>query len=171
LSQYSESKTTVIKVKGVSFNYVQFLWSRLGVVIQAHSKGMFSEALRLVTDLINYLPDSIKEEFKAEANAIQATMNKVKTGNVPQLKKITDYYVRGLFKKRLLENYASVALNSFIDRLTSRLNDLGYMENTEKLQEGEDDWYREHNKQQAQKKRDKAATSKTKAGQIFENLP
>jgi hypothetical protein len=137
VSSQRQSTAAVIRVKGVSFNYLQFLWNSIGTIKRTHDQGDFSGALRLATELIGYLPQSIKEEFKEKAAKIDYSLNQIKTGSIPQIRKIPDFYLRGIFKNRLLQNYGNIALKTFIDELTTKLDKIGYMENTKIVAEGD----------------------------------
>lgn len=171
LSSYSQSKTSVVKVKGVSFNYVQFLWNGIGQVKQAQAKRAYSDAITIVTELISYLPDSIKEDFRTEALKIQENIRRITGNNLPQIKKIPDFYMRGIYRNRLLQTYSAQALDSFIDRLTTKLNALGYMESVEHIQEGEDDWYAQQRREQTAKKQKETRAKRTKEADKFSELP
>lgn len=168
MSKQQASRTQVVKIKGVSFNYVQFLWSGLGSVKQLQTKQAYSEAMRVIIELIGYLPDSIKSEFRDRAAQIALTMNAVKTGKVKELQQIPDFFIKGIFKNRLLQNYCSRSLSKFVDDLSTRLNEMGYMENVEKIEQGEDDWYREHRKEQAAKEKAKKKTEGSKFEDVVE---
>lgn len=139
MSSQKQSTAAVIRVKGVSFNYLQFLWSSIGTIKRTHEQGNFSGALTLATELIDYLPKSIKEKFKEKAALIDYSLNQIKTGRIPQLRKIPDFYMRGIYKNRLLQTYGNIALKTFIDELTTMLDDIGYMENTKVVAEGDAD--------------------------------
>jgi len=158
------SKAAVIKVKGVSFNYLQFLWNGIGQVRQQHALGNYSGAMALVASFIGYLPDSIKEQFRDRANHIQGVMDIIKSGRLEVIKKIPDLYIRGIYKNRLLQLYANKALTKFIDNLTTQLNKLGYMENLKVVTEGEADeavaWIEMDKKRRAEEKKKRRRTKK-----------
>jgi len=81
-----------------------------------------------MASLIPYLPKSIKNEFREKVLQIERSMEIIRAGKVPQIQKIPDFYIRGIFKNRLLQTYAHEALDKFMDELSSKLDDLGYME-------------------------------------------
>lgn len=139
MSAGQTSKAAVIRVKGVSFNYLQFLWNGIGQIRQAQASGNFSGAMALVTSFISYLPDSIKDEFRDRANHIQGVMDIIKSGSLEVIRRIPDFYIRGIYRNRLLQLYATESLTKFIDNLTTQLNKLGYMENLKVVTEGEAD--------------------------------
>jgi len=129
----------VIRVKGVSFNYLQFLWSSIGTIKRTQEEGNFAGALSLAAQLIDYLPESLKGEFKAKSVMIQHSINAIASGSLPQIKQIHDFYVRGIYKTRLLQKYSAAALQGFISELTTKLDNIGYMENTKVVAEGSAD--------------------------------
>ena len=159
MSQSQASKAAVIRVKGVSFNYLQFLWSGIGQVRQQQAAGNYSGAMALVASFISYLPDSIKDDFRDRANHIQEVMDTIKSGSLEVIRKIPDLYIRGIYRNRLLQLYANDALTSFIDDLTTQLNKLGYMENLKVVTEGEADeaanWIEIDKKRRSTRKRRK----------------
>lgn len=163
MSQYSQSHAAIVKVKGVSFNYVQFLWSGIAQVKQAQTKQLYSEGLRLLVELVGYLPNSIKDYFKEKAKMIYHTMTLIKTNQLTCLQQTPDFYVRGIYRNRILQAYANQALSNFVDELSTKLNSMGYMENVEKVEEGQDDWFIEHRKQEIQKKRAETIEKKKRA--------
>lgn len=160
MSQENVSRTQVVKVKGVSFNFLQFMWSSYGQIKQVQAKRDYATALTLLTELIRWLPDSIKEEFRNRAIKIENSINLIKSGRLRQIQRIPDLYLRGIFRNRLLQSYCDVSFKVLIDDLGTKLNTLGYMENVEKITEGEDDWYAEHRKEAAAKKRAEKKKSK-----------
>lgn len=163
--QQNMSRTQILKVKGVSFNYVQFLWTSLGQIKQVQARRDYASAMQLLADLIRWLPDSLKEEFREKVIKIERSMNHIKAGTLAEIRRIPDFYIRGIFKHKLLQTYADKAFSSLIDELSTKLNQMGYMENTEKVLEGEDDWYALHRKDSDKKKR-QAAKQKGAAGKF-----
>ena len=159
MSKTTQSRTQLIKVKGVSFNYLQFLWSGIGQIRKAQSEGDFAGAMGLMTSFIGYLPDSIKEEFRERAAQIRFSMNMIQTGRLKEIQAVPDLFIRGIYKNRLLQLYANEAFSAFIDDLTTMLNRLGYMENTESIDEGfSHTWMPQ--KQEEQKAKKKAKKTK-----------
>jgi hypothetical protein len=174
LSQSSQSRAAVLKVKGVSFNYVQFLWSGIGQVRQAQQATKYSEAMRIIIELIDYLPNSIKDEFQKRATMISNTMSLIRGSKIDCLRKVPDFYIRGIFKNRILQMYCQKALASFVDELSTKLQSMGYLENVEHIEEGQDDWYLEQKKEQAERKRRatrEANKNMTKEARKFETVP
>lgn len=136
MSEAQQSRAAVIRVKGVSFNYLQFLWSGIGQIRQQQSLGNFSGSMALTTSFIPYLPDSMKDEFRKKANHINTVMNTIKSGSIPAIQRIPDFFMRGIYKNRLLQIYSNEVLTKFIDDMTTQLNKLGYMENLKMIAEG-----------------------------------
>jgi len=157
MSESQQSKAAVIRVKGVSFNYLQFLWSGIGQVRQQQAQGNFSGAMSLIASFISYLPDSIKKEFRDRAIHIQEVVDVIRAGSLDVIQRIPDLFIRGIYRNRLLQLYSSEALGKFIDDLTTQLNELGYMENLKVVTEGEaderEDWIAIDKKRKAKTKR------------------
>ena len=168
MSSQRQSTAAVIRVKGVSFNYLQFLWSSIGTIKRTQEQGQFAGALALAVQLIDYLPESMKNEFNKKAVTIKHSLNMITSGKMPQIQRIPDFYIKGIFKKRLLERYGNAAFSQFISELTSKLDNIGYMENTKVVAEGSADgvdgetWLdiqdKEGNKKSSRKKRSESAS-------------
>lgn len=122
------TKVAKRKDKEVSTNYLMFLWSQIGQIRQVQQQGNLAGAMKMVASLIPYLPKSIKNEFREKVLQIERSMEIIRAGKVPQIQKIPDFYLRGIFKNRLLQTYANEAFNQVMDELSSKLDDLGYME-------------------------------------------
>lgn len=162
LSQQRQSTAAVIRVKGVSFNYLQFLWGNIAIIKRTQEKGQFAGALALAIELIDYLPESMKSEFEDRAAMIRNSLNLITTGRLPQIQKIPDFYIRGIYKHRLLQNYGNAALQKFISELTTKLDNIGYMENTKVVSEGSADGIGEETWLDLQTKESKKGSSKRK---------
>lgn len=139
MSESRQSRAAVIRVKGVSFNYLQFLWSGIGEIRKQQAQGNFAGAMAIAAAFIAYLPDSMKDEFRKRAADIRAVMDRIQAGNVPEIKAIADFFLRGIYRNRVLQIFSSEALTQFTDDMTSRLNSLGYMENIKQEAIGEAD--------------------------------
>lgn len=170
MSEGQYSRASVVRVKGVSFNYLQFLWSQIGQIRQQQAAGNFKGAMALCVSFISYLPDSMKDKFRAKAEHIYMVMNAIQAGNLEQIQEIPDYYIRGIYKNRLLQFYSSEALKTFIDEMTSMLNQLGYMENLKVVAEGDlegdQDWIPEQQRRQKAERRKRRKEKKEPQGNI-----
>lgn len=119
--------TYVKQQKGVSFNYLQFLWSGIGQIRTKQAEGDFGTALKLIAQLIDYLPENIKETFSKKAALIEHSMTLISSGNLPEIKKIPDLFLRIVYKHKLFRAYANLALHNFVDELSTELDQKGYM--------------------------------------------
>lgn len=160
MSASRQSTAQIIRVKGVSFNYLQFLWQCIGTVKKTHESGNFAGALKLAAELITYLPESMKSEFKDRASQIENSINLIRSGRLKQIQDIPDFFIRGIYKNRLLQTYGNEALKDFINNLTTKLDNIGYMENTKVVVEGsaevdEESWLKMQKEGQAQEAKGK----------------
>lgn len=126
----------VRKVKGVSFNWLQFLWNNVGQIRKAQIEGNISLALKETATLISYLPPDLKEIFEGRAKMIRESINTIVTGNLPKLQEVTDVFHRRNLKQKILATYSEEAFDAFINDLTTELNARGYMESVEFVDEG-----------------------------------
>lgn len=136
MSSRQQSSAAVTRVKGVSFNYLQFLWKRLDLVAHAREQGNDAVALKLATGMIAWLPKSMKDEFMDESLQIQNNLQIIRSNRLKELQKITDLHERTHKRNWLLAAYSSAALTDFINKLSNKLDALGYMENTKTVTEG-----------------------------------
>ncbi len=124
------------KAKGINFSYNKFLWDAIGSIINDENKHDYSSALAKATSLIVYLPDDIKDKYRAKAEEILQTLTQIEACKIPALQKITDVYLRSLMRNKISQLFASKALRYFIDSLSTTLNAKGYMERIEDTPEG-----------------------------------
>lgn len=79
----------------------------------------------------------------------------IKANGIPQLYKIVDIHQRRAKRNWLLTAYSAASLQSFINNLTTRLDQMGYMENTELKTEGTVDlpvWAKDYEHEKRTKK-------------------
>lgn len=113
----------VEKIKGVQFNYVNFLWKALSKIWELQFEGNYAKALKTATDLIIYLPNAIKKKFRDRIAKINENMRLISQNtDGPSL------FVKSVSRNRILQRYARTALNSFMDDLCTELDQRGYME-------------------------------------------
>lgn len=126
----------VRKVKGVSPNYMQFLWISIGKIRQAQSEGDFAQALNLSVTLIDFLPDEFRNEFGERANQIMNSINLIVSGKIKYIQEIDDLFMRSIAKDKLLSTYSKKALSHFITTLSTKLDAKGYFEIRSNIPEG-----------------------------------
>lgn len=120
----------------------------------------------MLGQFIDYLPDSLKDEFRERIKKISNVITMLKAGSIPQIQNIPDYFIRGIYKNRLLQTYSFEALSTVLNDMTSKLNDLGYMENLKTVLEGDadqQDWMPLH-KEQSKKRKGKKKQPKSPQG-------
>lgn len=139
MSSRTESSTAILRVKGVSFNYLQFLWKNLNEINEARQQGNTAVALKLCIDLCDTLPRSLKKEFRLKAIGINHSMLQIRSCSLPELARINDLHKRHRTRNWLLTSYSTAALSQFLDQLTTKLDEMGYMENTKITSEGDAD--------------------------------
>lgn len=128
--------TYVQKQKGVSFNYLQFLWGGIAQIRSKQGEGDFGSAMKLAATLIDYLPEEIKKQFQDKADQIVRSMNKIAVGNIKKIKDIPDIFQRTVYKHKLLKTYADEALHDFVTELSNELDAKGYMITRQDIIEG-----------------------------------
>jgi len=111
------------RVKGREFKYESFLWMQINAIRNLERAGNYPAALDGAVSLIPYLPRVFKKQFQDEANEINRTMRKIEA-------EATGAYAfnRSINKNRTLQIYSRKVYPSFIDRVTTLLDDRGYME-------------------------------------------
>jgi hypothetical protein len=142
----------VRKVKGVSFNYLQFLWGNYALIRKAQAEGDIPKALKLAATLVDYLPSALKTEFQKRADQILESMNIISAGNIKQLQDIPDIFLRRAAKIRILNNYSYLALRSFVNDMSTELQKRGYMESVDFADEGFGHTWQEHQRAKREKR-------------------
>ena len=115
--------STVERVKGVQFNYVNFLWKEIAYARDLEKTGDYAHALRVLISLMPYLPRGIKDKFKDRARKIQETIQKIEADTQGPYA-----FNRSLNRNRQLQIYAYAVYHNFMDDLASELDKRGYME-------------------------------------------
>jgi len=136
----------VRKVKGVSFNYLAFLWSNIGLIRKAQTDGNSEIALKLAATLIAYLPKGIKEDFTKTADEILHSLNMITSGGMKQIADIPDAFQRRRYKQKILRAYSELKLHKLITDLSTTLQERGYMEAVDFADEGFAAGWQEHMK-------------------------
>jgi DNA-binding ferritin-like protein (Dps family) len=126
----------VRKVKGVSPNYMQFLWLSIGKIRAIHSEGDWATALNLAVSLIDYLPDEFKDEFGKEVDKVLYNIGLITDYRLTALQNIEDMFQRQFLMKKILANYSKAALSRFIKNLSKKLDEKGYYEIKTHVPEG-----------------------------------
>ena len=111
------------KIKGLQFDYRTFLWRALSKIWQAETEGYYDLALHYTLSLIKYLPRWAKQEFSEEAEKIRQELRQVGR-NVAG----ADFVVKDINRNKIRQRWARDHLKDFLDRLTSRLDEKGYLE-------------------------------------------
>ena len=115
--------STVERVKGVQFNYVNFLWKEIAYARDLEKTGDYARALRVLISLMPYLPRGIKDKFKDRARKIQETIQQIEANSEGPYA-----FNRSMNKNRRLQIYAYAVYHKFMDDLASELDKRGYME-------------------------------------------
>lgn len=128
----------ITKVKGVSPNYMQFLWRNIVAFRECQTQGDYASSIKLAATLISYLPEDFKKRFEKKAERIVESLNLISSQQLPQIQAITDPFQRHIFTSKLLNTYSFESLNGFIDELASMLEKKGYLEVKSYVPEGSD---------------------------------
>ena len=123
--------STVERVKGVQFNYVNFLWKELAYARDLEKTGDYARALRVLISLMPYLPRGIKDKFKDRAKKIQEAIQQIEAGAQGPYA-----FNRSLNRNRDLQTYAFTVYRGFMDDLGSELDKRDYMEKVKEIRKG-----------------------------------
>jgi len=124
----SGGEPRIIRAKGVRFNYLQFLWSRLNTIQTVAENGDFSLALRLLILDIPIMPPDIRETFKERAETIEKNMQLILNYQIPQLQHVHDLFIKQLLREKYLQFYCKSHYEEFINDLFIALQDKGFIE-------------------------------------------
>lgn len=129
---------------GVSFNYLQTLWAQIGIAIKMQREGQREEAMHFLAELIGWLPEDIQKEFTGLSTEILGCMDVIAAGNIPEIQKIDDIFLRAVMKRKILRIYVNQALKGFLAALTKSLYDKGYYIATRDVITGKSHTERKH---------------------------
>lgn len=118
-------------VKGVQFNFVNFVWKEVAYIREKERDGNYALALEVACSLIDYLPIAFKKSMQPEADNHLKTME-----NLRQNVKGMDTFTRHIVAQRTLQNYARINLQKFMRELSDFLDKSGYMEKRDDTAEG-----------------------------------
>jgi len=123
-------------MKGISFNYLRFLWNGIAAVRRAQLEGQNGSALEMAATLIIYLPREIKKDFQKKADKIILDIGQIRNGVFQNIAQETNPFMKALAKRRAIEAYACGALPKFLSELTTSLDDHGYYLSAKTWEEG-----------------------------------
>lgn len=118
----------IIRAKGVRFNYLQFLWSRLNAIQSIAESGDFATALKLLILDIPIFPEDIRKAFEQKAKVIENGINIILSYQIPQLQNIPDLFIKQWLREKYLAYYCQEHYKEFITALFEALQDKGYIE-------------------------------------------
>ena len=118
----------IIRAKGVHFNYLQFLWSRLNAIHSIAETGDFSLALKLLILDIPILPPDLQEIFTIRAEVIDRGINRILNYQIPQLEHIKDLFIKQMLREKYLQYYCKEHYMAFIKDLFEALESKGMIE-------------------------------------------
>ena len=118
----------IIRAKGVHFNYLQFLWSRLNAIHSVAETGDFSLALKLLILDIPILPPDLQEIFGLRAEIIDKGINRILNYQIPQLQHIKDLFIKQMLREKYLQYYCKEHYIAFIKDLFDALESKGMIE-------------------------------------------
>jgi hypothetical protein len=118
---------TTEKVKGVQFNYVNFLWKEISWVEEKQKEGNFALGLQALIDLLYTVPKDIYEQFKDQMERIQREMAWLR---VKVRQDAIDQFNLFVLEPKVLNRYAARELPVFIRAVCNVLDKRGYMEKT-----------------------------------------
>lgn len=119
----------VEQVKGVQFNYVNFLWKGISKIWDLQQQGDHITGVEVAINFVDYLPEDIqnKHEFQKKAQEMQTRVKLArKTVNH------SDIFITNVSRNRYLQNVAKQLLKDFVRELCVLLSKRGYMEKVSK---------------------------------------
>jgi len=117
----------VQKVKGVQFNYVNFLWKELARIRDLEVQKEYVAAFHLSMSLMKYLPNDIQAKFTKDIenyrNVMRAIPEKVRSQAI-------DRFNADIRINDISQQYANKRLELFLSDVCKMLDKKGYMEKT-----------------------------------------
>jgi len=108
------------------FHYQQFYWSQYHLVRQLQTQGEYALALKQLATLIFMSEKKLKDKFKDKAWQILQVLNTISKGDLPEIKKINDPFIKQIYTEKLLRAYSSAILLSFLNEVSDAMDQLGY---------------------------------------------
>ncbi len=121
----------VLKAKGVSFNYLQTIWTILGQVIKMEAAGDYASAMKMLCVNVNIFTEDVNEALGQEAELIEKGMNLIINNQIPALRAESDLFLRGIKREKLLQFYSCEHLKTFKRKLFAMLESKGYLDQQE----------------------------------------
>lgn len=125
MSMEGFAKTSGSTVKGVQFNYVQYVWKSISRIDDMEMTGNHYEALKALLRLLNTVPKDIYEMFDKEVTAIKEALAKKRVGAASRG---IDWFNKYVVTQRDLNTYAAIVLPDLKRAVCSELDRRGYME-------------------------------------------
>lgn len=115
------------QVKGVQFNYVNFLWKEISWITEMEKQGEYHQALRSLLDLFNRLPKEIFGKVQDQAIRIPKEIAFLRL----QVKmRAIDSFNRRVVERRVLNVYARGTLRVMMRNFSDILDKRHYFEKT-----------------------------------------
>ena len=115
------------KVKGVQFNYVNFLWKEISWVEDQQKKGNFALGLQALVDLLYTVPKDIYDQFKDKVERLNREMAWLR---LKVRQDAIDQFNLWVLEPKVLNRYAARELPVLIREVCNVLDKRGYMEKT-----------------------------------------
>lgn len=113
------------RVRGVQFNYVNFLWKEIAWIKEMEKQGQYQEGLQSLIDLLHTLPKNVFDKFTDPVSVIHKDIAflRFKVRDVA-----LDWFNRIVLEKKVIQKYARMALTSLLREVCNELDKRGYME-------------------------------------------
>lgn len=115
------------KVKGVQFNYVNFLWKEIAWIEEKQKEGNFALGLQALVDLLYTVPKNIYDQFKDKVERINREMAWLR---LKVRQDAIDQFNLWVLEPKVLNRYAAGELPVLIREVCNCLDSRGYMEKT-----------------------------------------
>ncbi|RLF99479.1 MAG: hypothetical protein DRN49_04325 [Thaumarchaeota archaeon] len=115
------------RAKGVKFNYLQFLWSRLNMIVKIAEAGDYALALKLLILDIPVLPADLREVFQQYAEIIENGISKIGNYEIPQLQNVPDLFIKQILRDKYLQFYCKEWYEKMITMLFEALEGKGFL--------------------------------------------
>lgn len=113
------------KVKGVQFNWVNYLWKELSWIEEQKKKGSFAVGLQALLDLLHVAPKHYYDKFEKEIKRLQAEMAWIRV-NVRHL--AIDQFNWWVLEPKKMNEYAAIELPPLLRDFCNSLDAQDYME-------------------------------------------
>lgn len=112
-----------VQVKGISFNFLSFLWKAFGKIWELRLEGQYQAALEVAIELLDFVPHDIEEKMQKDVEKIREVQAWIRG----EIQAPSDF-VKVHNTEKALQIFAAQSLTEFVRKMKRLLEPRGYFE-------------------------------------------